>query len=157
MFRHSDMFLDEEIIRYAEYIENAIKLGIPDIVAHPDIFMIARNSFGEKEAEVSNMICKVAEEYDIPLEINLNDIFYNTYRENRILNNEPIEEQKKKLYKVKYPCRNFWQIATNYNIRVLYGLDTHHRGQIELWKELIILANEIIGEDVIKRLNFISE
>ena len=60
MFRHSDMFLDEEIIRYAEYIENAIKLGIPDIVAHPDIFMIARNNFGEKEAEVSNMICKVA-------------------------------------------------------------------------------------------------
>ena len=152
-----DMFSDKELERYGEYIEKAMSLGIPDIVAHPDIFMMGRNGFGEKEAEVTNRICKASERYNIPLEINLNDIFHKTYRENKILNNDSIEKQKEKLYRVYYPCRQFWEIATNYNIQVLYGIDAHNRGQIPLFNELVLLANEIIGEDTIKKLNFIEE
>ena len=152
-----DMFSDKELERYGEYIGKAMSLGIPDIVAHPDIFMMGRNGFGEKEAEVTNKICKASEKYSIPLEINLNDIFHKTYRENKILNNDSIEKQKEKLYRVYYPCRQFWEIAANYNIKVLYGIDAHFRGQIPLFNELILLANEIIGEDTIKKLNFIEE
>lgn len=39
----------------------------------------------------------------------------------------------------------------------LYGLDVHHRGQISLYKELVEMANEIIGKDIIEKLNFIEE
>ncbi len=42
-------------------------------------------------------------------------------------------------------------------IKVLYGIDTHHRGQMMLWNELIELANEIIGKEIIKRLHFIEK
>lgn len=150
-------FTDEELIRYAEYIETAVKLNIPDIIVHPDIYMYKRKTFGKIESKVANMICKVAEKYNIPLEINLAQVFNKTYYENRELNNEPIEKQKEKLSKVVYPCKEFWEIATKYNIRVLYGIDVHHRGQITLYKELIELANEIIGKDTIKKLNFIEE
>lgn len=149
-------FTDEELIRYAEYIEKAVKTSIPDIIAHPDIYMHKREKFGEIERKVANMICKVVEKYNVPLEINLAQVFNKTYYENKKLNNDSIEKQKEKLSKVVYPRKEFWDIVTKYNIRVLYGVDVHHRGQITLYKELIELANEIIGKDTIKKLNFIT-
>ena len=148
---------DEELIRYANYIEKAMQLNIPDIIAHPDLFMLNKENFGEIEEKVANMICKAAEKYNIPLEINLNNIFANTYYENKILNNHSLEKQKEKLAKVKYPCKQFWEIATKYNIKVLYGIDTHHRGQILLWNELLELAKEVIGKDVLEKLDFVEE
>ncbi len=153
----ADNFTDEELIRYAEYIQKAIELNIPDIIAHPDIYMYKREKFGEIESKVANMICKVAEKNNIPLEINLAQIFNKTYFEDKKLNNDPIEKQKERLSKVVYPRREFWEIVTKYNIRVLYGIDAHRRGQISRYKELIELANEIIGQETINKLNFITE
>ena len=68
-----------------------------------------------------------------------------------------IEKQKEKLVEVKYPCKEFWEVVSKYNIKVLYGLDVHHRGQISLYKESVELANEIIGQDIIEKLDFIEE
>lgn len=150
-------FTDEELIRYAEYIKKAVELNIPDIIAHPDIYMHKRENFGEIESKVAYMICKVAEKYNIPLEINLAKVFNKTYFEDKKLNDDPIEKQKEKLSKVDYPRKEFWEIVTQYDIKVLYGIDVHHRGQITLYKELIELANEIIGKETINKLNFITE
>ena len=111
-------FTDQELIRFAEYLDKAMELGIPDIIAHPDIYMLKRKEFGEIENKIAHMICKSAEKYNIPLEINLNNIFANTYYENRTLNNEPIEKQRPKLVNVSYPCRGFWEIVSQYNIKV---------------------------------------
>lgn len=152
-----DDFKEKELLRYAEYINNAMKLRIPDIVAHPDMFMLRRKEFGDIEKNVANLICKAAEKYNIPLEINLNDIFYKTYFENRKLNNEPIEKQKEKLLKVSYPCKEFWNIATKYDIKVVYGIDAHFRGQILLWNNLLELAHEILGDVIISKLNFLED
>lgn len=149
-----DEYTDDELIKYAKYIEKAMELNLPDIIAHPDMYMLNRKNFGEIESKIANMICKSAEKYNIPLEINLNNIFANTYFENKKLNNESLEIQKEKLKNIFYPCEKFWSIATKYDIKVLYGIDTHHRGQILLWHELIELANEIIGKETIKKLNF---
>lgn len=156
IFNKAD-FTDEELIRYAEYVEKAMELNIPNIIAHPDIYMMKRKEFGNIENVVANMVCKAAEKYNIPLEINLNNIFSKTYYEGKKLNNLPIEEQKEKLNNVAYPCKEFWNIATKYNVKVLYGLDVHYRGQIMLWNELVELANEIIGKETIEKLNFIED
>ena len=150
-------FTDIELIRYAEYIVKAMEFDIIDIVAHPDIFMYARNEFGNIERKISNMICKSAEKYNISLEINLNDIFKNTYYENRKINNLPIEQQRNKLRNVIYPCKEFWEVVSNYNIEVLYGIDVHHRGQIQLFNELVKMANEVIGSKTIAKLNLIEK
>lgn len=150
-------FSDKELMRYTEYIEKAMQNNIPNIIAHPDLYMLKREGFGEIEKTVAEKICQAAEKYNIPLEINLNKIFRNTYFDNEILNNNPIEEQRKKLSKVKYPCREFWEIASKYDIKVLYGLDAHHRGHIVLFNELIELACEIIGIETIEKLKFIEE
>ncbi len=148
---------NEELLRYAEYIKKAMELGIPDIIAHPDLFMLAKEEFGETEAKTAKIICEAAEKYNIPLEINLNNIFAHTYYEHRKLNDYPIEIQRTKLGRVGYPCKDFWKIASKYNIKVLYGADIHRRGQILLFDKLVSFANEIIGEEIISKLKFIEE
>ena len=149
--------LDKELMRYAEYVEKAMENNIPDIIAHPDLYMLKRENFGEIEKKVAEKICQAAEKYNIPLEINLNKIFRKTYFDNEILNNKPIEEQRKKLNEVQYPCREFWEIVSKYDIKVLYGLDAHHRGHILLFHKLIELACEIIGMETIEKLKFIEK
>lgn len=152
-----DNYTDEELIRYANYIEKAMQLNIPDIIAHPDMYMVNRDKFGDIETEVANNICKCAEKYNIPLEINLNNIYKEIYFKNNKLNDLTNEVIKEKLKEVYYPCKEFWKIATKYNIKVLYGIDSHFRGQILLWNELIELANEIIGQETIEKMCFIEK
>lgn len=134
----ADNFNDKEIIRYAEYIERAIELGIPDLIAHPDIYMFKRNGFGKIEKEACERICKVAEKYEIPLEINLMRIFRATFFENKIINNDSMEKQKEKLKTavITYPCKDFWKIVSEHNIKVLYGLDAHYKGQIQFFRKI---------------------
>lgn len=47
-------FSDEEITRYGKYLEEAMKLGIPDIIAHPDIYMLDREGC---KKNVGNLLC----------------------------------------------------------------------------------------------------
>lgn len=150
-------FTKEDLVTYATYIDKAMELKLPQIIAHPDFFMRSRKTFGEVEEKVAHMICQSAEKHNIPLEINLNNIFNTTYYENHQRNHDTIEQQKEKLKNVIYPCRGFWEIVANYNIKVLYGMDIHHRGQILLWNELKEFASEVIGKETIEKLNLIEE
>ena len=159
IIRKNIPFFDDEILTYANYIEKAIEMGFTDIIAHPDLYMQSREKFGEVEEKVANRICAIAEKYNIPLEINLNNIFCKTYFDypNKKYNPyKPVEEYLTQLDEISYPCRGFWNVASKYNVKVLYGVDSHFGGQIQLFKELIFLANEIIGKDVIEKLNFIE-
>ncbi len=147
---------EEDLFEYVENIEKATKFDIPDIIAHPDIYLTKRKEFGDIEKKIAHKICKIAEKNKIPLEINLNNIFQRTYNLNRILNDDPIVEQLKKLNTVNYPRKEFWEIVTEYDISVMYGLDAHYRGQIEKWLELIEIANIMIGKEVVDNLKFIK-
>ncbi len=141
-FRKHD-FTNEDILKYAEYIKMAIEKNIPNIIAHPDLYMLSRNNFGEAEEQVARIICSTAEKYGIPVEINLSD---------------PVMYIRKQKEKVEYPCKEFWKIASEYkNLKILYGIDAHWREQIELYEKAVELANEIIGKDIISKLHFCDE
>ena len=150
-------YTDSELIKYAEYIVKGMKYNIPDIIAHPDLFMYVRDKFGEIEANASNIICKAAEKYDVVLEINLHDIFKKVYQKNAKGNKLSMEEKREKLQDVRYPCKEFWKIATNYDIKVVFGLDIHFGGEIPLMNEFVEFANEILGDEIMSKLNFIEE
>lgn len=147
---------DKEIIRYAEYLCKAMELNIPDIIAHPDVFMLGEKNFGKAAEKAANIICTAAEKHNVAMEINLNYIFLKIYFEKQKLNNDSLKIQTLKLNDIKYPRREFWEIASDYKIKVLYGLDAHHRGQIPLLNELTELANYILGEKTIGKLHFIE-
>lgn len=134
-----DKFNDEELIRYANYIKKAIELNLVDIVVHPDLYMLARDYFGDVERQVAIIICETAEKYDIPLEINLTEA-------SMFLSNL--------LTKIKYPCKDFWNIVSNYNIRVIYGVDAHYKSNIHNCDKSTQLVNEIIGKEIVKKLKF---
>lgn len=151
-----DNYSDDELIRYAEYIKKSMENKIPDIIAHPDLFMYVRDGFGEIEAKASNIICKAAEKYNVVLELNLHDIFKKVYQKNANGNKLSLEEKREKLKDVKYPCKGFWNVATNYNIKVAYGMDIHQRGEVLLFNELVQFANEILGDEILSKLNFIE-
>ena len=135
----SENFNDEEMLTYAEYVCTAIKKEIPDMIAHPDLYMCNRKIFGKIEEQVARKICKTAQDYQIPLEINLGDIY-----EHRIGYEEEIQ----------YPRREFWNIASEYVIKVLYGIDAHHKNQIATYDKSIAIANEIIGQEILSKLHF---
>lgn len=150
-------FNNDELIRYANYIDEAFKLGIVSILAHPDIFMLSMNNFEDIEEKITHMICKSAEKYNIPLEINFGNIYGRVFLWNRNYDNLTLEEKNELLSRVRYPNRRFWQIASNYNIKVLYGIDAHFKGQILSYDKLVNIANDIIGKDTIDKLNFIDK
>lgn len=143
LFIRKHDFLDEELLRYAEYIKSAIERRIPNIIAHPDLYMLGRKRFGEVEEHVAHIICSIAEKYGIPIEINLSD---------------PNMYLLGKKDKIEYPCKEFWKIASEYkDLKVLYGVDAHWDYQIMNYEKAIEVANQHIGQDVIEKLHFCNE
>lgn len=156
---HKIAYDDIDMDTYASYIETAMKLGLPDIVAHPDLFMKAKDSFDEICEKTTRRICEASVKYNVPLEINLNNIFGKIFlnKKDKTIKSLTVKEQEELLPMVDYPNKDFWKIASEYDIKVVYGIDTHFRNQIPLYNDLVRLANEIIGEEAIDKLNFIEE
>lgn len=151
------MVSDKVLDLYAKAIITAMDKGLPDIIAHPERFMISRESFGEKEEEISRLICRKAVETGIPLEINMGEPLDNLKESNMSTN-----ELRKK---VAYPSRKFWKIVLDESkkavksgknpIKVVYGKDAHSSDRMSETKDFE-LVNKIIGTDILKQLYFVK-
>lgn len=104
---------DEAVKTYTKQVLAGMKSGLISMVAHPDYFMLGRRDFSEVCRQATRDICEGAIAFDIPLEINLNGMRYGTY---------PYQEGDR----YPYPYRDFWEIASTYPIKVVYGFDAHH-------------------------------
>lgn len=148
---------DEMLDLYAEAIITAIDKGLPDIIAHPDRFMISRQSFGEKEEQISRLICRKAIESGIPLEINMGEPLDNLKGTNM-----SADELRSK---VAYPAKEFWEIVLDESkkavkdgkdpIKVIYGKDAHSSDRMSETKDYE-LVDRIIGIDILKQLYFVK-
>ncbi len=103
---------DNDVFIYATQICDAIATGFVDILAHPDYFMLGRSAFNDACIKASHMIAHQAALYDIPLEINLNGLRYGK----KLIDHQEV---------YPYPCRDFWQIAKQYDCKAVYGYDAH--------------------------------
>ncbi len=93
---------DESVLmRYAHQVSEAMKTGRFSYIAHPDIIHYRENE--EIENEAWRLICEIAKERNIPLEINLLGI-----RDHR-----------------HYPYNGFWKIAGETKAPVTVGADAH--------------------------------
>lgn len=139
-FLRRQKFTDEDALKYAKYIKIAIEKNIPDIIAHPDVYMLSRDNYTEVDEKVAHIICSTAEKYGIPIEINLSHP------------NEFIIGKRKRII---YPCKEFWRIASEYKyLNVLYGVDAHFKYQIMNYEKAIEVANKYIGQEIIDKLHF---
>ncbi len=110
---------------YALSVVEAIKTGKFAYVAHPDIFMKSRDDVpDEYRAEyekncikATEMICKTAAKYKIPLEVNLGAI---SAARAGIPGKGLTKDGK-----YEYPVPNFWRVAEKQGCDVLIGIDAH--------------------------------
>lgn len=144
------------LTRYSNDLMYAMQQGIPDIVAHPDIFMQGRNEFGNVEEFMTRMICKAARKTGTPLEINFGRMAQ------KYDPSKPISEQH-----IDYPSADFWKIVADETeigakmdppemLKVVFGKDSHAPAMLLETKDYMI-AKEIIGEDTLSKLYFVKD
>jgi len=119
---------DEDVLQYARDIEAAAELGLYSVIAHPDFFMAARNSWSRQCTEASERICAAAKKHHIPLELNIKG----SCSEKAWISGE---------YCTRYPYRKFWEIASEIGNEVLYGWDAHRPEDL---KKTTNTVNQII-------------
>ena len=148
---------DKDAIQYICLINKALQAGIPDIIAHPDLFFKYRKEFGKKEEFFTRQLCKVIQKYTVPVEINLNEIYREYVKAQKQIPDGTEQEQIKLAMKtIKYPNEHFWRILSEYDgIKVLFGIDAHVKGQIRNCKISYKIANEILGK-TIEKLKFVD-
>ncbi len=134
---------DEDTLRYGELIEKACESGLPDIIAHPDLFMYAKEEWNEACEITAHRIAKAAQDYQIPLEINLNGINYGK----KHIGNE---------YRYAYPYRKFWEIVSMYDIKAVYGLDAHQPEKYADKECYRIVDEEILNGLDIPKLTYLD-
>lgn len=122
---------DEDTLLYAKMVVKAMEDGLPDIIAHPDLFMYGKEGWNEACDQAAHMICQAAETYQIPLEINLNGLKYGKC-------------QRGDEVRYLYPHRKFWEIASRYKVKALYGLDAHEPQKYDDTECFDIVKREII-------------
>ena len=84
--------------------------GIYDCLAHPDLFCFAYPVFDKDAEAISRDLCAAAEQMDLPVEYNLNGA---------------IRSEGGNVPGLGYPCREFWEIASEYKLKAIVGLDCH--------------------------------
>lgn len=119
---------DDDVLQYAADIENGLETGLYSVIAHPDYFMNARNSWSKQCTEAAERICKAAKKYGVPLELNLKGSFSR-------------KDWIGQSYCTHYPYRKFWEIAAKEENDILYGWDAHSPNDLfwstEVTKEVV--------------------
>ncbi len=114
---------EKKLNKYISQVIEGIKTGKFTYIAHPDLinFTDRKSTVYRKSAE---KLCMAAKELNIPLEFNLHGM--------RIKN--------------KYPCREFFKIASEINNDVVMGIDAHESVEItdiSTENEAIKILNEL--------------
>ncbi len=109
---------------YVETSRKAIETGLFLYMAHPDLPFSNYPVFDRDCENLSKDICSMAQEYRMPLEYNVSGHF---------------KRLDGKIHGLGYPCRQFWDIAEDYDIDVFVGFDAHlpERISMKLFNESV--------------------
>ena len=102
----------ENIKRYKDDLINGMKSGKFLYVCHPDLFIMYVNNINDEIIEIINEIVDASIKYDVPLEVNLGGLRWNTYF---ALNRGAFS----------YPNFTFWDIVSKKKAKAVIGLDAH--------------------------------
>ena len=94
--------------KYVSLVKKGLKSGLFLYLAHPDLVFNTKEHWDDECIKISHKLCKLAERYHIPVELNINGFRW------------PIKG------KVNYPTDEFWEIASHYKLDVVIGYDAHY-------------------------------
>lgn len=129
--RHSE----EMLTKYIDALIAAIKSGLFVYIAHPDHFMNGYRVWDDFAERQCRRLLETAEKYNMPLEINVAGLRFAEYKHRKNGFGEPIENL--------YPCEEFWNLASEYDVRGIIGIDAHRKYDFldGIDKEAILFAN----------------
>lgn len=99
---------DRMLVKYVDDCIAGLSTGLYSYLAHPDLFMRARDSFDSAAQRQSERLCRWCKENGAVLEFNLEGA-------------RMCEER----HVSWYPCQEFWEIAAAYGNDVIIGVDAH--------------------------------
>jgi histidinol phosphatase-like PHP family hydrolase len=94
----------KDIDRYAKEVCRGLETGLFTFLAHPDVPIYGYRTADAPFLNAMARIFSICEERDIPVEINANGLGHHR----------------------GYPCREVWELARRYKLRVLVSADAHH-------------------------------
>lgn len=136
---------EKYLVDYKNSVIDAMNLGLPDIIAHPDRYMKGCKEFGEIEKNIAIEICQNAIKNNVALEINLGELHA-------------------KGLNASYPSKEFWGIVAEQTelarkngkqLSIVFGKDAHYTDDLSN-EEIYEIAKEKIGVDTLKRLDFVK-
>lgn len=133
-------FTPEILKTYVDYVIKSMESGLFRYLAHPDLFGMNYINWDEHAIKQSKRILEAANRLDIPLEINVNGI-----NKSKVKYNNGVRYQ--------YPIKEFWELAKEYNVKVIVGIDAHSPDNMKNLSRGLEFAKEI-GLDVIDHLEF---
>ena len=128
VFAYSDEAFTH-VKEYTKHMINMIETGMFDFIAHPDLFALFTAQWNTETDIMTKEICCAAESYNIPLEIN----GYG-FRKGKIKTEDGL--------RFAYPHERFWEIASDYNIKVLGNSDAHRPEDVDASLDLCMNISE---------------
>ena len=133
--------LTPEILKvYVDHVIKSMESGLFKYIAHPDLFGMSYRNWDEYAIKESRRIFEAANRLNMPLEINVNG-----------MNRAKIKYNNGLRY--QYPIKDFWELAKEYNVKVIVGIDAHKPDNMKNLSKGIEFAKEI-NLDVIDHLEF---
>lgn len=106
----------EHVRAYGRATAAGMATGVYDCLAHPDLYLRAYPVFDADCRAVARDLCATAEALGMPLEYNL-------------LGLQQLDQFHAR-GGLGYPCRQFWEVAAEYRVKAIVGLDAHREEQI---------------------------
>ena len=98
----------EQLWHYLECAVKGMETGLFLYLAHPDLMFFAYPEFDEDARRVSTILCREANRLGVPLEYNLYGVAKGAPKGG-----------------LGYPCREFWEIAAQEQVKAVIGVDAH--------------------------------
>ena len=113
---------------YFDTCIEGMKTGMYAYLAHPELILRDTGGFITPEIEEGfHRICKISQDYNVPLEFNVLGMQHNM-----------------RMGYEEYPHTKFWQIAAQYNVKAILGMDAHRICDLD--QKLYNLALEKLSE-----------
>lgn len=95
---------------YTEDVTRAMESGLFCCLAHPDFILAHYPAWDEHCENMAHTVCKTAKALDLPIEYNLRG---------------KIRTESGTFTGLGFPNDRFWQIAAQYGLRAIVGIDAH--------------------------------
>lgn len=105
---------EEDLMRYADLIEEACAHHLCDYICHPDVILWNYPKIDEPVLKMARRIAETSKKYNIPLELNCGSGAIKGFRK--------FEDG----YRLGYPVRECFEIFSEYHCPIIIGIDAHN-------------------------------